>query len=100
MNREEMLKRVNLTEQDFHHIVTAFRAFYGSLNDREKAVVNRTLPTLQQALRALGGDIDLGELQILIASSGGGTSGAFGNDGINQITNPQPGNGNNNPPNS
>jgi len=99
MTHDEMLKRTGLTEHEFKHMLTAFRAFYGSLNAKEKAVVNRALPTLEQALKALGGDMDVDDFQVLL-SSGGGTSGAFGQDGINQITNGGSGKGNDNPPNS
>jgi hypothetical protein len=69
-------------------------------------VVNHALPNFKQAAGLFGSDITRDDMKTLLsplpapgepAPIGGGTAGAFGNDGINQITNGD-GDGNQNLP--
>jgi hypothetical protein len=103
MTRPDLLKRLNLDEEDFSNLVLKFRVFYASLNENEAAVVNRLLPNFKRVVGIFGGDITRDELKTLLAppppapaapSPGdggqipaGGASGAFGQNGLNQITN-------------
>lgn len=74
MNRSEMLKRMGLSEQELKELLEHFRHFYKRLNDRQKAVVRRSLPTLEQAAKSFGPDVTSGQMQELFdADDNGGT---------------------------
>lgn len=86
MTRTEMLQRIDLTEEEFKHLILKFRVFYACLTPQEQRLVNRTLPKAEQVLRVFGPEVDVRDLQLLLsADSSGGT---FGQNGINQIVNP------------
>lgn len=101
MTRSEMLTQLGLTDNDFNDLLTKFRSFYGNLNASQQAVVNRMMPKLKRTTAILGGTVTPAELKTFIASppapapipGGGGPTGtvfAASQNGLNQITNPDP----------
>jgi len=97
MTRAELLKQLGLTDEELSTLVLKFRVFYASLTAPERAVVDRLLPRFRHAAGLFGGDVTRDELKVLIAppptvaapapSPAPGTAGAFGQNGLNQITN-------------
>jgi hypothetical protein len=95
MTRDEMLKRMGLTDHEFRSLVEKFREFYGHLNPAQQAVVHHALPRFEQAIGLFGHDIKKTDVKMMLRTaddSGGG--GGFGQNGINQITNGDSGDGN------
>lgn len=105
MTRNEMLEKLGLTDRDFNNLLDQFRQFYGSLNAAQQAVVNRMMPKFKRTAAILGGNVTSDELKTFIApppappsppvaTAGpapvGGTVFAATQNGINQITNPDP----------
>lgn len=98
MTREEMLKRMGLTEKEFKELVREFRKFYGGLNPAQQAVVHHALPRFEQVIGLFGHDIKKADVKMMLRSDDPGGGGGFGQSGINQMTNGDGGDGN--PPNS
>jgi hypothetical protein len=63
MNREELLKALGLSDQEFRELLEKFNAFLSSLNKNQQAVVRRSLPTIGQALHALRPDVTEADLE-------------------------------------
>jgi hypothetical protein len=93
MTREEMLKRMRLTEEELHHLLKAFRKFYTSLNQRQQAVVKRSLPSLDQAAKSFGPDVKPPDIVRLFDTDNSG--GSF-NSEIGELQPNGDGNGNGN----
>jgi len=89
MTREEMLKRMGLTDHEFRQLVEKFREFYGHLNPAQQAVVHHALPRFEQAIGLFGHDIKKSDVKMMLRreDDAGGGGGGFGQSGINQITN-------------
>jgi hypothetical protein len=87
MTREEMLKRMGLTDHEFRHLVEKFREFYGHLNPAQQAVVHHALPRFEQAIGLFGHDIKKTDVKMMLTADDSGGGGSFGQNGINQITN-------------
>jgi hypothetical protein len=65
MNGDEALKQLGLTRGEFHDLMTVFYAFYHGLKtDSQRAVVKRSLLTLDQAIKTFH-DVDPKDLQKL-----------------------------------
>ena len=109
MTHPEMLKQLGLTDEVLQNLLLKFRVFYASLTPEESAVVDRLMPRFKRVATLFGGDFTRDEMRTLLApppspspspSPGGGpipvagAVGAFGQNGINQITNPGDGDGN------
>jgi hypothetical protein len=74
MDRKEMLKRMGLSEPELKDLLAHFRHFYSHLNERQKKVVRRSLPSLEQAAKTFGPGVSPDQMQELFdADSGGGT---------------------------
>lgn len=99
MDRTKLLEHLGLSNDDLNNLLLKFRVFYASLTDKERAVVDRLLPKFKHAAALFGGDISRDDLKRLLApppppppppgiqAPGGGTAGAFGQNGVNNITN-------------
>lgn len=68
MNREELLKALGLSSEEFHDLLKKFDAFFSSLNKNQQVIVRRSLPTVAQALSALRPDVSEAELEKFFAS--------------------------------
>jgi Ca2+-binding EF-hand superfamily protein len=66
MTRDEMLRKMGLTEEQFRNLRQSFGAFYAKLSPEEKKVVDRTLPSLRRAARSLGPDVTENDLRELL----------------------------------
>jgi hypothetical protein len=65
MNGDEALKQLGLTRREFHDLMTVFYVFYRGLKtDSQRAVVKRSLLTLDQAITTFH-DVEPGDLQKL-----------------------------------
>lgn len=74
--REELLRRLGLTDKELRDFLSKFMAFYRSLNEPQKRVIERTLPTLEQAARSFGPDVTVQDIEALVGSEvPGGSSG-------------------------
>jgi hypothetical protein len=85
MTRDEMLKRMKLTDEEFKDLIHKFRNFNNSLNEHQREVVTRSLPTVAVAAKSFGPDVTAGELEKLLGIDF--TTGAFGASGIDEIRN-------------
>jgi|HubBroStandDraft_1064217.scaffolds.fasta_scaffold75485_2 hypothetical protein len=103
MTRSEMLKHLGLTDEEFQNLLLKFRVFYASLTASERAVVNRLIPKFKHVAGLFGGDVSRDDMKKFLAPEtppspvgaapppapppppSGVT--AFGQNGINQITN-------------
>jgi hypothetical protein len=63
MTRNEMLKRMDLTDEDLKDLVHKFKTFHSSLNERQRAIVTRSLPNISSAAKSFGNDVTAEELQ-------------------------------------
>jgi division protein CdvB (Snf7/Vps24/ESCRT-III family) len=63
MNREELLKALGLSDQEFRELLDKFNVFLSSLDKNQQAVVRRSLPTIGQALHALKPDVTAADLE-------------------------------------
>ena len=70
MGREELLKKLQLEDEELKHLLRHFGQFLHDLNnDAERKVVKRTLPTLCEALAWLGSGVTEAELRELFGGS-------------------------------
>jgi hypothetical protein len=77
MTREEMLNRMGLTSEEFKDLMLKLAQLRASLNDRQRAVLDRSLPTHSTAAKTFGADVTAGDLQKLLkAEQEGGFAGA------------------------
>ena len=109
MTHPEMLRQLGLTDEALQNLLIKFRVFYASLTAEESAIVDRLMPRFNRVASLFAGDFTRDEMRTLprspssspspSPSPGGGpipvagVAGAFGQNGINQITNPGDGNG-------
>ena len=54
MNREEMLKRLHLSDHELKDLLEKFMAFRNSLNHDQRETLDRSLPRLKEALESFG----------------------------------------------
>lgn len=74
MDRTQMLKKMGLSEPQFEHLLRTFKHFYQELSPAEKAVVRRSLPTLEEAARSFDHGIKPADLEVLFETSSSGAS--------------------------
>jgi hypothetical protein len=63
MKREELLKALGLSSEEFHDLLGKFNSFLNSLNKNQQEVMRRSLPTIGQALHALRPDVSEKDLE-------------------------------------
>jgi hypothetical protein len=71
MTRNEMLEQAGLTDEDLKDLVQRFHAFHRSLNERQRAAVNRSLPSTAAAAATFGPDVTAEQLGDLIGFDAG-----------------------------
>jgi hypothetical protein len=77
MTREEMLKKMGLTHEELKDYWQKLGHLHASLNDRQRAVLERSLPTYSAAAKTFGADVTAGDLQKIVkAEQQGGFAGA------------------------
>jgi hypothetical protein len=77
MTREEMLKKMGLTHEELKDYWQKLGQLHASLNDRQRAVLERSLPTYSAAAKTFGTDITAVDLQKIVrAEQHGGFAGA------------------------
>lgn len=62
MNKEEMLKKSGLTDEEFKELVHKFKAFLESLNPAQRAAVDRWLPSAEKIAASFGPALTVKEL--------------------------------------
>ena len=63
MTREEMLKKMGLTQEELKDLLLKLAQLRASLNDRQRAVLDRSLPTHSAAATTFGADVTAGDLE-------------------------------------
>jgi len=63
MTREEMLKRMGLTHEELKDFLLKLAQLRASLNDRQRAVLDHSLPTHSAAAKTFGADVTAGDLE-------------------------------------
>lgn len=66
MTRDEMLRRLGLTELELEDLLDKYRQFHKSLSDRQRVVMTRSLPSVEEAIRSFGPDVTVDDMQILL----------------------------------
>jgi hypothetical protein len=69
MTRDEMLKRLGLSDEELKDLLHKFVKFHKSLNDHQKAVIERSLPTTAAAAKTFGPTVTPEHLEQLFGTS-------------------------------
>jgi hypothetical protein len=83
MTRNEMLKRMRLTDDELKDLVHKFKAFHNSLNEPQRAVIKTSLPKPSAAAKTFGDDVTAKDLKELFGTDSDSVS--FGAHGMNQV---------------
>ena len=62
MNREEMLKKLGLSSEELDDFVRKYHHFLGTLDPAQRDMITRSLPTVDQAMKAFGPELKADEL--------------------------------------
>lgn len=57
MNRDEMLKKLRLTEAQYRDLMAKYVTFCKSLDNSQKRVVRHNMPKLEKAAKSFGPDV-------------------------------------------
>jgi hypothetical protein len=68
MTREEMLKRMGLTQEELTDLLQKLAQLHASLNDHQRAVLDRSLPTHSAAAKTFGANVTAADLQKLLSA--------------------------------
>jgi len=68
MTRNEMLKRMKLTDEELKDLILKFKAFQKSLNKNQRAVVKISLPKASTAAKTFGDDVTAKDLKKLFGT--------------------------------
>jgi hypothetical protein len=63
MTREEMLKQMGLTHEELKDLLHKLRQLHASLNEHQRAVLTRSLPTPSRAAKTFGADVTAEDLE-------------------------------------
>ena len=66
MTQKQLLKLLGLTSEEFRDLLQKFADFQKSLNPAQRDAVERSMPTIAQARRSLGGDLTPEQLLDLV----------------------------------
>jgi hypothetical protein len=83
MTRNEMLKRMKLTDEELKDLVLKFKNLQKSLNKQQRAVIRLSMPRASDAAKTFGADVTAKELKELLGTES--TSISFGAHGLNQV---------------
>jgi hypothetical protein len=70
MNQEEMLRELGVSRKELRDLLAKFNSFLASLDERQHAVVRRSLPTLAEATASFGPDVTEDDLRRLFEGEG------------------------------
>ena len=62
MNRNDMLSALDLSDEQLKELIEKYHAFRASLDEKQRAVMNRSLTTMEEALAVFGPDVTEAEL--------------------------------------
>lgn len=68
MTKQEMLKKSGLTESEFRELVEKFKSFLGSLNQAQRAAVDRWLPSAARIAASFGPALTVEQLAEFVGS--------------------------------
>lgn len=68
MTREDMLKQLGLTHEEFKDLLLKLAVLRLSLNESQRAVLDRSLPSPSSAATTFGDDVTAGHLQELFGA--------------------------------
>jgi len=66
MNRQEMLRKMNLTAAEHADLMKKYEAFAASLNENQQKVVTRSLLTIEQARKTFGPGTTVQDIEELV----------------------------------
>jgi hypothetical protein len=69
MTHDEMLKRLGLSDEELKELLQKFDKFHKSLNDRQRAVIDRSLPTTAATAKTFGATVTPAHLQKLFSTN-------------------------------
>jgi hypothetical protein len=72
MTRQEMLKQLGITNSDLKDLLQKFEKFHDSLNDPQREVIARSLPTTAAAAKRFGSNVTAKDLEDLFRLDPGG----------------------------
>lgn len=67
MNEQDLLKHLNLSEADLQDFVTKLHQFVSSLNPRQRAALEASLPSLDEVAKLTGADVTAEQLTNYVA---------------------------------
>jgi len=65
MNRDDMLKKLGVSQDQLQDLFRKFESFFNTLNPQQQKVVKASLPTVQEAVQAFGADATAADLMSL-----------------------------------
>ena len=65
MTQEELLKELGLSHKELQELLAKIGTFLASLDERQQAVVKRSLPPLADAVKTFGPDVSADDLRKL-----------------------------------
>lgn len=65
MDKQEMLGKLGLSEDEYKKLLTKFATFFNSLEDNQKRVINNWLPHLDEIAKSFGPDVTVEQLKKL-----------------------------------
>ena len=77
MTREEMLKQMGLTHEELKDFLLKLAQLRASLNERQQAVLDHSLPTPSKAARTFGADVTAADLERLLRQEVHGSYGSM-----------------------
>lgn len=65
MTRDQMLKRLGLEEAELKDLLAKYAEFHKKLSPQQRAVITRSLPSVEDATKSFGPDVTAEDLQAL-----------------------------------
>lgn len=65
MNKDEMFRKLGIEEPEYKELLAKFAAFFNSLDDNQKKIINAWMPKYDQIAKAFGPDVSVDELRKL-----------------------------------
>ena len=65
MDKQEMLRKLNLSETEYKDLLAKFGSFFNSLSDGQKKIINNWLPKYDEIAKAFGPDVTPEQLKEL-----------------------------------
>lgn len=63
MSHDEMLSRMGLSSTDLPDLMSKYKSFMDGLSDAQKLVIQRSLPSVEEATASFGPDVTADDLQ-------------------------------------